>query len=582
MSYYNDASLVLLAQDLGKKAGSVAAQKPMDANGQMTFTRTGDTATRVAPNGLIEKVRTNLILQSNTFSNASWTKSGVGVGSVSVVTPNYTTDPFGGNNAWRFQCNLNGGTTSSDRSWMLQSFTPIANSILSIYIKLNVAGSKTIILSNGGGDVQTITSTDWVRINFVISASNGEFRIGLVGGYTSDTLDCSIAFAQAETGDVATAYIPTTTAAVSVGPVANVPRLDYLGSTCGKLLLEPQRTNNALYSEQFSNAAWSKNQSTISSNSAISPDGYMSADKLIEDSSNAVHDINQLPFSTTGGQTYTFSIFVKPDTRSKIRIGYGALVNFDAFGGDVSAIIDVSNKTVISSVLSPTVLFSDFENGYVRVTFLKQATGSGQFNLIFGLVNNSNADSYLGDGSSGLFIWGAQMEAGAYATSYIPTLGAAVTRGADAASKTGISSLIGQTEGTLFVDLHISKILENEALININSGGYSDNITMQRLGASVQFVRNSATQSGPSIVLTPISVGINKLAVAYKNGDTAFYLNGIQVSATQTQTFTNNTLTTIRLGVDAAGSLPVAERYNQALLFKTRLSNAQLAELTAL
>ena len=148
MSYYNDASLVLLAQDLGKKAGSVAAQKPMDANGQMTFTRTGDTATRVAPNGLIEKVRTNLILQSNTFSNASWTKSGVGVGSVSVVTPNYTTDPFGGNNAWRFQCNLNGGTTSSDRSWMLQSFTPIANSILSIYINLKHKINHSKLLDN--------------------------------------------------------------------------------------------------------------------------------------------------------------------------------------------------------------------------------------------------------------------------------------------------------------------------------------------------------------------------------------------------------------------------------------------------
>jgi hypothetical protein len=62
--------------------------------------------------GLIEKVRTNLILQSNSFSDAAWVKLGAGTGTAPVLTANYTTDPFGGNNAWRFQCDLNGGTAS--------------------------------------------------------------------------------------------------------------------------------------------------------------------------------------------------------------------------------------------------------------------------------------------------------------------------------------------------------------------------------------------------------------------------------------------------------------------------------------
>jgi hypothetical protein len=387
--------------------------------------------------------------------------------------------------------------------------------------------------------------------------------------------------AQLETG-VLTDYIKTTTAAVSVGPVANVPRLDYLGSTCPRLLLEPQRTNLVTYSEQFNNAAWSKNQSTISSNSATSPDGNMSADKLVEDSSNAFHDINQLPFSTTGGQTYTFSIFVKPDTRSKIRIGYGALVNFDAFGGDVFAIIDVSNKSVISSVLSPTILFSDFENGYVRVTFLKQATGSGQFNLIFGLVNNSNAASYLGDGSSGLFIWGAQVEGSnsSYPTSYIPTLAASATRGADACSKTGISSLIGQTEGTVFVEIYPEEFI-NGSYIGISDnanianriifgfeGGSANSGTLQVYGAS------GLTGSGTYTRGQRI-----KVAIGYKSGSSALYVNGNLVNAV-TSTFTT-TLT--KFGFDSyAGTQNFGGRCSQALLFKTRLTNAELATLTTL
>jgi hypothetical protein len=92
--------------------------------------------------------------------------------------------------------------------------------------------------------------------------------------------------AQFETGDIATDYIATTTAAVSVGPVANLPRLDYLNSSCPRLLLEPQRTNLYQYSEQIDNAGWTKQGLTITANSAVSPDGYTNAD-LLDDGTSA-------------------------------------------------------------------------------------------------------------------------------------------------------------------------------------------------------------------------------------------------------------------------------------------------------
>ena len=569
MSFYDDASLVVIPS--GYKTSKVYAEKPTDGSGDLAFTRTGDTATRVNSAGLIEKVRTNLVLQSNTFSNASWAK--ITDGTYSVVTENIT-DAFGNTSAV-FKVTLLTGSFLVLRQTLASATTQTTN--FSLYVKKTIASSYVGIDINDNTDAVAAANTSWQRI------SNTRATASFVDITTYSLNEPFYIFAsQVELGDIATDYIPTTTAAVSVGPVANVPRLDYLGSTCPRLLLEPQRTNLVTYSEQFNNAAWSKNQSTISSNSATSPDGNMSADKLVEDSSNAFHDINQLPFSTTGGQTYTFSIFVKPDTRSKIRIGYGALVNFDAFGGDVFAIIDVSNKSVISSVLSPTILFSDFENGYVRVTFLKQATGSGQFNLIFGLVNNSNAASYLGDGSSGLFIWGAQVEGSnsSYPTSYIPTLAASATRGADACSKTGISSLIGQTEGTVFVEIYPEEFI-NGSYIGISDnanianriifgfeGGSANSGTLQVYGAS------GLTGSGTYTRGQRI-----KVAIGYKSGSSALYVNGNLVNAV-TSTFTT-TLT--KFGFDSyAGTQNFGGRCSQALLFKTRLTNAELATLTTL
>jgi hypothetical protein len=163
----------------------------------------------------LEKQSTNLLSYSQDFTNAYWSKLNQGIGDVAVVTANYAISPDGTQNATRFVCNLNGGTTSSDRSWMIASFTAPATSTLSIWIKLNSAGTKTFVFSDSGGGTKTISGTDWQRIDGTFVSAGGEFRIGLIGGSSSDTLDCCIWGAQAESGSYPTSYIPTTSSSAT-------------------------------------------------------------------------------------------------------------------------------------------------------------------------------------------------------------------------------------------------------------------------------------------------------------------------------------------------------------------------------
>jgi hypothetical protein len=204
------------------------------------------------PSLLLEKQSTNLVSYSQDFSNAYWSKLGQGVGSTSVVTANYAISPDGTQNATRFVCNLNGGTTSSDRSWMIASFTAQATSTVSIWIKLNSAGTKTVLLSDSGGGTKTISGTDWQRIDATFVGASGEFRIGLIGGTTSDTLDCCIWGAQAESGSYPTSLINTTSAsATRVADVCSKSGIGALiGGTSGTVFFDI-KTNPTLSSANY-------------------------------------------------------------------------------------------------------------------------------------------------------------------------------------------------------------------------------------------------------------------------------------------------------------------------------------------
>jgi hypothetical protein len=550
---YEKASLILNpgVYDSGK----VYATKPFDGSGDLTFTRASN-ATRVASNGLIEKVRTNVLLQSNSFN--TWTAS-----NATVTSGQAGYD--GTNTAWLIK-----GDTTTSRHNVFRSNSLAGEQTLSIYAKagghsfLQIAMAMTVdqyanfdlstgTIGNAGSDFfnAQITSVGngWYRIS-ALTLSPGNIYISLVSSNTAGWLESwampnntdgvLIMNGQLEAG-VLTEFIGnTTTAAVSVGPVSGLPRLDYLNSSCPRLLLEPQRTNVCLWSENFDNAGWNKQAGTVvTANQTISPDGTQNADLIVGT-----------------GNGILISDLIVPSASANTKSVYLKGVS----GGEVVLLQD-PNQTIGNTICNLTT-------SWQRFTLTETQTGGFGGLWIAGIP------------AGGIYAWGAQVEVGSYATSYIPTLSTSVTRVADAASKTGISSLIGQTEGTLFasfVDTETSRIIaigdgnvSNRLFLLKNSNG-TVTVFLGIGGSGIFFVGSTQT----------VISGLNKIAVRYKSGDTKVYLNGLSAISVA-NTFTISSMPNLYIGTNEFGASNEKVNIQEALVFKTALTNAQLAELTTL
>jgi hypothetical protein len=366
--------------------------------------------------------------------------------------------------------------------------------------------------------------------------------------------------------------------------------LDYSGgATCPRLLLEPQRTNLVLRSEEFDNASWVKGGVTVTANAAISPDGTLDADTIalgaggfanirqtIAVANNTSYTVScyYKNIALTAGQTFE----MRYTNELAIPNNLNAVATIDLFAGTVTSAIFGTIVTGYSGSVSSSI--ANVGNDWYRVTMTFTVGTSGAANGIFrpAVVPTANARTF--------YAWGAQLEAGAYASSYIPTTTAAVTRLADACSKTGISSLIGQTEGTLFVDTIINGNV-NPILMQIinNTSSYTESIYVEYIRASNVISANfydanvlQATFNTPAVIGTQY-----KIAAVYKTNDFALYVNGVQIGTDNSGTVQSG-LQDLFIGGLKGSSVQDynGNTLNQALLFTTRLTNAQLAELTSL
>jgi len=378
-------------------------------------------------------------------------------------------------------------------------------------------------------------------------------------------------------GDLSVTRATTATRVNSAGLIesvaVNVPRLDYLNSSCPSILVEPQRTNLNTYSEDFSNASYTKISSSITTNATTAPDGNTTADKMVENNALTAHTMFK-DIAVTISNPYTLSVFAKAGERTKLWL--------DFFSGLNLAVFDLTNGTVITTLgTGLTASIVNYGNGWYRCSITQNAVSAILYPNIAPTINNTTSPTYQGNGTSGIFIWGMELEAGTYATSYIPTVASAVTRNADVISKTGISSLIGQTEGTLFCEINTQQSTTNN-WFQILDGTAANWIFIGLNGTKlVCYIRLSSTTYifDQSFVLTS---GVSyKLALGYKSGDSAFYINGTQIATLGSGFAASNPLSQVIIG-DLTAAPNESVKYKEAVIWKTRLTNAELAELTTI
>jgi len=231
---------------------------------------------------------------------------------------------------------------------------------------------------------------------------------------------------------------------------SNVPRLDYTKGTCPSILVEPQRTNLVTYSEDFTNASW-LGSATKTANTAISPSGVLNADSLIEVSSSVIQSAASATINFVSGTAYTMTVFAKNQPSGR---GFVQLTGYALGSGSSNVYANFNlNTGVVGNQSGGSSKIEALANGWYRCsfTFTCGNTITERYNVC--LISSMSAtafENYTGDTSKGIYVWGAQLEAGSYATSYIPTTSASVTRNADVISKTGLTGITTLT--TTFED----------------------------------------------------------------------------------------------------------------------------------
>ena len=446
MSFFDDASLAFLPSGAAGKDGKAYSIKPTNGDGDFTFSRGSNlSATRISANGLIEKGRENLVLQSNQF-DTTW------LGNVSHTSGQSGYD--GSSDAWLLQ-NL------SNNNYLYQSISPSGVNTFSVYMKSGNVSWGRIAIAGGTSfsawfnlDLGTIgTQTNNIDAKIEAVGNDGWYRCSLTFLANSNTLvlvypassdnnnaptgsNIYIQDAQLEIGLAATDYIESGATTGKAGLLEDEPRFDYSGGvTCPSLLLEPSRTQLIPQTEYLSGLSLG-NSPTLTQNYAVSPEGVQNAVR-VQDTDGSNFKTIQTQFSITSGSTYTISIYVKKAT-SPITTYGGFYFDFDGGTRKTSNLIfDEYNGTLvnasgnaITSVIHPVI----DEGDYWRFSATATDTGSNTIlrpTLRAGASPNGTSVSLA---TKDYTAYGLQVEQGSYPTSYIPNhSGGTITRSGDLA-----------------------------------------------------------------------------------------------------------------------------------------------------
>ena len=562
----------------------------------------------------VAKAEENLAEFSQEFDNVAWGKNVA----ATVVTANTTTAPDGTSTAdtlsetavtQQFFVHTIGDSITSGLPYTFSVFvkagtvgvvqfsfngtvfgtSQYANFDVSTGVLGTVAGGTATITASSNGFYRctftaTATSSGTNLNGALIAFCNNSTTASRVPSYAGNTASNLIVWgAQLEQRSSVTAYTATTTAPITnyipalqtaASGVARFEHNPVTGESLG-LEIEEQRTNLLTYSSEFDDASWVKVRSSISVNTIVAPDGALTGDKLIEDTTSSNTHIMQKSTSLGGSvdsSAYTISIYAKAGGRSIFRFRD---VN-QTTGG--STVFDLTTGVVVNG----TGAITSVGNGWYRCSIFPLKNLSTTSNLDIALIDSGTNTSYTGDGYSGIYIWGAQLEAGSFATSYIPTVASQVTRSADSASMTGtnFSSWYRADEGTLYAEANTSAPNTSFPVLTYISSNTDNRIFLGFYGFNhLQCSVNSVSQVG--IGLTAIVPNtFNKLSGAYKVNDFAASLNAGTVG-TDTSALLP-IVNQIQFGAVSNGNQNLNGTIKKFAYYPLRLQNSELQALTTI
>ena len=563
MSFFDDASLAFLPSSGAGKDGKAYSIKPTTGAGDFTFSRGSNlSATRVGPTGLIEKGRGNLLLQSNQF-DTTWTTTS------SITLTSGQSGYDGSSDAWLLERTSTGGQrvaqTISNSGVQTYSVYAKANVGDWLYMRCNTSGSPVeayFDLANGVlGAYGSTTRIDakiqavgngWYRCSMSFNSTIVEARLYPVDGNGSvvgTNESIYIQDAQLEQGLVATEYIESGASEGKAGILEDSPRFDYSGgASCPSLLLEPSRTNLLEYSEYFEGSGWTiQSGVTLTTNTTetLSPEGLYNATKAVGDGTNGIFN------NASSSGSHARSVYLKSVSGTiNIRIS-------DPYAGGLAQIKSVTTEWQ-------------------------------RFDMI-GDTGGSNCGIFIDDiPSSGVYIWGAQLEEGSYSTSYIPNhSGGSVTREADVCEGAGTSSTFNDSEGVLYAEIEALGNENTQRWLSISDGSNNNTIQLGFLNSANNYKIAGTIRLGGSFQaflaydLGAVAPTFKKCAIKYKRNDFALWVDGVEVATdTSGSAFPLNTLNSLSF-TRGDSVQPLQGNVKQVLTFNTALSDAELTALTS-
>ena len=502
----------------------------------------GTIATYVDCNGLVKMSGVSdieLITNGDFVTDSDWTK-GTGT-TISGGKANFTS-------ATGVSLYQNIGTQSGIVK-VTFSVTDYTSGILNVYSGGNQSVGTTNVQANAIG-----------QYTVYVDRSGGNNNI-IFGSSGSNNFTGSIDNVSVKEVDVNTARIDYTT---EIGKAKELQK--------PSLLLEPQSTNLITFSDDFSQ--WTVDgEASISSDSIISPEGIQNSDKLIAGTTSGRQAIK---FSISKTGNLAFSIFAKKGEYSVIQLS-------DARDGSAFANFNLDTGVVGNSNVY-TASIVDMGNGWYRC----KITWNASFDILavrVGIVTtptSARVENFAGNGSDGLYIYGAQLEQQSYATSYIPTSGSTVTRNQDLANNAGQLGVFNNEEGVLYAEMASLANSGVQRKLSISDGTNQKVVVLQFTDVNNQlraFLYNGALQVNTYNVLSK-ALEFNKIAFKFKQDDFSLYVNGSEVATDSSgTTFSTGDLTQFNFN-DGGISDPFHARIREIKVFRRALTDSELQELT--